>query len=1090
MSTSMAVRALFVSLGIAVSATPALAIGEYPSSAPGRYVAMVSPTNGESFVTPLNLRLVAIGHDDNIYTNEPVPGKGTNATKVQFYLDDTLIYEQNGTDAEYHVFKGFVENLNVTPGTHTIRARATYTNVTPTLYLDSAPFTITVSNPPAYAQTVNLSANVVLSGSQSYELVGSASGRIRLNGNGYRITASGTSGHLTLKFVDVYDLGSASNTGATGLDVTTTGTVTIEDTVFDHSNAVAVRLNGSATASIVRNVFRSNMRMPVGQQPEGPDTIPAITLAGSSSAAKTFAANNVGAAPVRFDHAKNWTIGGSHDEDTNILIGPRAAFEVLESTNMTMRGNFVHHNYYGGWSQGQLMELHGSTPILVEHNVLYDSSWPVRGIAGELRYNLILEAGHEWIVPGNNAYIHHNIFVGGDNDRGGITGYYDVTARIESNTFDGLSGNQMRAGIMWQMGSTTLKSNAFTRIPTGAVGAIERTGGTITADYNGFFNAETTNYTDGSTPAHDLHGGAQTNPNFAGPLPAKPFDLDEVKVWQRTLLVSAILNTYRARYTPTTGSAYIDAGDPAGGAGNDIGAIGAGTANAADLFGDFGDQSGAGDTDGDGLSNTCEDDFGLDPNSAAGDNGAAGDPDHDGRTNLQECTDGTHPRGFHARYLAEGAVNDFFDVRLALLNVGNASAAIQLRFLQPGGTTVSLAEHLAPGVRRTITRNDLTSLTSADFSTVLESDQPVVIDRTMTWDASGYGSHAETGVLAPSNVWYFAEGSTSAEFSLFYLLQNPNPSALVATVRYLLPFGQAPVVKTYDLPPFSRTTIPVDDQGAVLASTDVSAVIETTGPIVAERAMYRSTSNQAFAAGHESAGVTAPATHWFLAEGATGPFFDCFLLLANPNPQGAAVTVDYLLSDGSTFTKTYSVPGESRFTIWVDDEQIPADSGIRPLDNVAVSSTVTSTIPIIVERTMWWPGPGMAPTFWTEAHNSPGVTETGTAWAMAEGEVGGARSTETYVLIANTSATAGEARVTLYFDDGTTAVRVFPLGAKSRTNVNVSADFPEAVGKMFGTTVESLGTTPAQIVVERAMYSNAGGVAWAAGTNAVATRLR
>jgi len=38
--------------------------------------------------------------------------------------------------------------------------------------------------------------------------------------------------------------------------------------------------------------------------------------------------------------------------------------------------------------------------------------------------------------------------------------------------------------------------------------------------------------------------------------------------------------------------------------------------------------------------------------------------------------------------------------------------------------------------------------------------------------------------------------------------------------------------------------------------------------------------------------------------------------------------------------------------------------------------------------------------------------------------------------------------------------------------------------------VESLGETPAQIVVERAQYSNAGGVRWAAGTNAVATRLK
>jgi hypothetical protein len=38
--------------------------------------------------------------------------------------------------------------------------------------------------------------------------------------------------------------------------------------------------------------------------------------------------------------------------------------------------------------------------------------------------------------------------------------------------------------------------------------------------------------------------------------------------------------------------------------------------------------------------------------------------------------------------------------------------------------------------------------------------------------------------------------------------------------------------------------------------------------------------------------------------------------------------------------------------------------------------------------------------------------------------------------------------------------------------------------------VESLGATPAEIVVERALYWNANGVAWAAGTNALATKLQ
>ena len=60
----------------------------------------------------------------------------------------------------------------------------------------------------------------------------------------------------------------------------------------------------------------------------------------------------------------------------------------------------------------------------------------------------------------------------------------------------------------------------------------------------------------------------------------------------------------------------------------------------------------------------------------------------------------------------------------------------------------------------------------------------------------------------------------------------------------------------------------------------------------------------------------------------------------------------------------------------------------------------------------------------------------------------------------------------------------------SRFNVAVASDFPDAKGKRFGAIVESQGSAPDNIVVERAMYSNADGVKWAAGTNAVGTRLR
>src|SRR5262249_24605744 len=149
-----------------------------------------------------------------------------------------------------------------------------------------------------------------------------------------------------------------------------------------------------------------------------------------------------------------------------------------------------------------------------------------------------------------------------------------------------------------------------------------------------------------------------------------------------------------------------------------------------------------------------------------------------------------------------------------------------------------------------------------------------------------------------STIWYFAEGATHGYFDLYYLLQNANATEANVTITYLLPAGKQPIVRTYTLGPKSRTTLKVDDEPG-LSATDVSAKIVSDVPIIAERAMYFSISQQSYAGGHASAGVNVPATQWFLAEGATG-FFSMYVLIGNPSAQDANVHAKFLLIDGST----------------------------------------------------------------------------------------------------------------------------------------------------------------------------------------------
>jgi hypothetical protein len=489
--------------------------------------------------------------------------------------------------------------------------------------------------------------------------------------------------------------------------------------------------------------------------------------------------------------------------------------------------------------------------------------------------------------------------------------------------------------------------------------------------------------------------------------------------------------------------------------------------------------NGGPDTDGDGLSDACELTFGLNVSSPAGTDGATGDPDADGIDNAAECAAGTHPRGTFRRYFAEGAGNAFFHTRLSLFNPSPGAAALVLATIarEGGGEPRRLRVDVPPLTVVNLMPADTALLGEGPFSTVLESNVAIVADRTMTFGTDGEGSHLETALAAPATEWLLAEGATGWRFSLFYLLQNPNALPAEVDVAFLRGPGDPVLTHHYTLAPHSRRTIAVDDEEfpvgsgqRPLAATAVSGHVTVANgvPILVERAMYLSPDGRPFGGGHAAAGAPAPSTTWFFAEGATGTFFDEFLLLANAG--ATAATVDLTLMPegvpGPPITHRYVVPANSRTTLLVD--------AIPGYADTALSARVVSDLPIVAERAMWWPGTGES---WREGHVSLGARATAPRWAIAGLEVRGDHDAHAYVLV------SGGGAVTLY-PEGNGAPIPCGTAAGGRVTVDVNACLPAPL-RFAAAIVEGNANT----VVEWSNYRSANGEVFAAGGAALGTPL-
>ena len=276
------------------------------------------------------------------------------------------------------------------------------------------------------------------------------------------------------------------------------------------------------------------------------------------------------------------------------------------------------------------------------------------------------------------------------------------------------------------------------------------------------------------------------------------------------------------------------------------------------------------------------------------------------------------------QFLAEGADNAFFKTRLGIANPGTTAATAVVRFDGDGGASTT---------RSTSTCRPAPSAPCS--STRSRRRRASFADRRRVERRPGHRAHRELGrdrvrrarrarqrgardVVVPRRRRHRSASRSSTCCRTPATRRRPRRSATCGRRR------SPPIERTYH----AAAALAHDAAGRTRRRP--SSRTPTCPPRSPRRSRSWSSARciarvdgQVFAAGHASAGVTAAATSWFLAEGATGDFFDMFVLLANPTTTAADVEIRYLLTTGEVLTKSYTVAPESRRTIYVDGETFP-----------------------------------------------------------------------------------------------------------------------------------------------------------------------
>ncbi len=310
-------------------------------------------------------------------------------------------------------------------------------------------------------------------------------------------------------------------------------------------------------------------------------------------------------------------------------------------------------------------------------------------------------------------------------------------------------------------------------------------------------------------------------------------------------------------------------------------------------------------------------------------------------------------------------------------------------------------------------------------------------------------SHGDTSMIEERD-WYAPEGCTRPGFDTWVLVQNPDARPATVTMLFQLPAGESAPPYTFEMGANTRRSVHLNELEGLSGGTDVSTHVVASKRVVVGQSMYFDYNGMK--GGNDSLASPCPYPTWNFAEGYTGGAFDTWILVQNPMTRDASVTLDFQLPDGAAAPAySFTLQAGTRKSIKLDE--------LPGLSSTDVSTNITSTVPVVAERSMYFDYKGRK-----GGSSSPGVNVPGRESFLSEGYTGD--GFDTWVLLQNPGDESARVKLDFQLEDGSAVNGVeLAMSPESRKSVLLN-DLPGLGGRSVSTHV----TSDKPVIAERAMY--------------------